>query len=118
MVGAAGAALIGGGCGSPPKYYKVVTMDPQGKLASSWTAKGHVLRWDGAYHFKAVERQIDKPQRWYLYPLPHKVRVAAANTVIYRTEEPSWLRGIDPLAVADAAEDGRPLGGGRSRVER
>jgi hypothetical protein len=89
-----------------PHYYKVVTMDLNGSLISSWIAKGHIWRRERGYSFKAVERQIEHSPTVYRYPLGWRVKIAAPKTIIYRVEKPAWLNNIKPLDVADAAEDG------------
>jgi hypothetical protein len=92
--------------GCATRYYKVVTTDVNGKLISSWVAEGRVKRKQGGYHFNAVQRQVEHPPSIYRYPLGWKVRIAAARTIIYRTEKPEWIDMVTPLDVADAAEDG------------
>jgi hypothetical protein len=89
-----------------PPYYKVVTTDLNGRLISSWIAKGRVHRKEGGYKFTAVERQIENPPAVYRYPLGWRVTIAAPKTVIYPVTKPLWLQSIKPLDVADAAEDG------------
>lgn len=104
-------ALAFTGCAYPGRYSKVVTMETDGKLIASWTAKGWVWRTNDGYRFTAVERRINNPPREFRYPLGRRVRTLAPRTVIYRTEEPAWLKNLSPLEIADAAEDGLPIRG-------
>jgi hypothetical protein len=101
------AALLLCGCQTSGKhYYKIVTTDMNGKLISSWVAKGRVKRREGGYKFTAVERQIGHPPTIYRYPLGWRVSIAAPETIIYPVVKPAWLNDIKPLDVADAAEAG------------
>jgi hypothetical protein len=89
-----------------PAYYKVVTTNLNGDLVSSWVSEGAVARREGGYTFKAIERQVEHPPVVYRYPLGWHVHIAAPKTVVYRIAKPEWISKADPLAVADAAEDG------------
>ena len=90
----------------PKKYYHVTVMNLNGDLISSWTARGGVYRtWeDGLYSMIAVERFTGKPTHYYRYPLGWRVHVGGPNMVIYRVEEPEWLRQQTDLDVADQAD--------------
>jgi len=81
-------------------------MDLNGKLISSWTAKGFIYHqwWDGLYSMNAYERWTTNPQRYYQYPLGWRVHVRGPNMVIYDVEEPLWIQQTDPLTMADRAE--------------
>jgi len=89
----------------PKHYYHVSVLNLNGDLIAAWTARGYVSRtWDGLYAFDAVERFSPKPAQKIEYPLGWKVHVGGPNMVIYRVEEPEWLKQQNLLDVADKAE--------------
>jgi hypothetical protein len=52
----------------------------------------------------AVERYSAEPAQKFTYPLGWRVHVGGPNVLIYRVEEPEWLKQQDLIAVADRAE--------------
>jgi hypothetical protein len=96
--------LLLSACVNKP-YYHVSVMNLNGDLVAAWTARGHVWHtWDGLYSIDAVERFSPAPAQKFEYPLGWRVHIGGPNMVIYRVEEPEWLKNQNLLDVSDNAE--------------